>query len=474
MALAAATWIGAAVAPAQLASRWLLPLVCVLVLAIVADKQRPFILVLPMLLLGSHLGARADAAYVPLDSAVVDTVAEVLGDPRPIRGGWRLELRLPDGARVLASAYGRDATVATRTRVGATVLVEGRVAPVADQAWLRSRHIVGTVSVSNLELYEDPPLLHQMPEVVRHRIAAGTTGMADRQRALYLGLVIGDDRLQPLGQQLRFQSAGLTHLLAVSGQNVAFAIAVARPLLELLGYRGRFVGLLGVLILFAIITRLEPSVLRATATAMLSAWATLSGRERTGLTVLSAAVVVLVCIDPFLVDSVGFQLSVAASAGILVISPGIERRLPGPSFLRSPLAVTLGAQLGVSPLLIHYFGPLSLASVPANLLAGWAAAAVMTIGLSVGVVAGLAPAAVGGFMQLPAELLLWWIETVAEWSARAPVPHPIGPGSTSAGVGCWPPSQMRYRLTTKRSATCGNPLRRMRPPGWRWRTTMTT
>ena len=55
---------------------------------------------------------------------------------------------------------------------------------------------------------------------------------SERARSLYTGLVIGDDREQPADLADAFRGAGLTHLLAVSGQNVAFALALAGPLLR--------------------------------------------------------------------------------------------------------------------------------------------------------------------------------------------------------------------------------------------------
>ena len=180
-----------------------------------------------------------------------------------------------------------------------------------------------------------------MVEAVRDRVGAGADALDERPAALYRGLVLGDDRFQPLGQRLRFRLSGLSHLLAVSGQNVAFVLAAAGPLIGSLGHRSRIVAVLGIVVLFAVITRLEPSVLRAAATASLAAWASWSGRSRSGVAILALAVMGLVLVDPFLVDAVGFQLSVAASAGILTLGPPLARRLPGPD----PMAQAPDAQL---------------------------------------------------------------------------------------------------------------------------------
>ena len=428
IALAAVVWAGADVALEVSHPRWVAVLGAFVALGSLVGRRRSVLLVAAgLFVVASHLGVRADAAYSQVESGVVSEIMTAVGDPRPQGAGVEIDLRRASGERLQALAYGQPAGQLARLRVGQAVHLDGRLRPVGDQPWLRTRHIVGRLSVAEALPADDASWwassIYWAPNAVSDAISSGADTLAPRRQALYLGLVIGDDRLQPLGQQLQFKAAGLTHLLAVSGQNVAFALVAAKPLLSLLGYRARFVGLIAVLVLFAIVTRLEPSVLRATTTAAITGWAALSGRERTGLSVLSLAVMILIAIDPFLVDAVAFQLSVAASGAILLFGPVAERMLPGPSWLSAPMAVTIAAQLGVSPLLMAYFGPIPLASIPANLLVGWAAAVVMTLGLTVGVVASVMPSGVAVVLQTPAEILLWWIETVAALSTTLPLPR---------------------------------------------------
>ncbi len=386
-------------------------------------RQRTAIVALGLATVMASLGARAEQAYEPLPAGPTTAVATVVEDPSPVGAGWRAELRFESGPRVDAVAFGRVGADLSAAEVGQQMEIEGTVRSVGDRPWLVARHIVGRLSLTRIGPRSGPGPLLTVPRVLRQLVVDGAAALPDRQRALYLGLVIGDDRFQSAGQRLQFRSAGLSHLLAVSGQNVAFVGAVARPLLLLLGYRLRFVCLVVLLVLFAVITRGEPSVLRATTTAILAAWAATTGRERSGVHVLAAAVIVLLAIDPFLVDVVGFQLSVAASTGILVIGPVLERRIPGPGWLRDPLSVTVSAQLGVSPILLGHFGPISIAAVPANLLAGWAAAAVMVSGLTVGIGAGLVPPELGTVLQFPTRVLLSWIELVADFHGTAPAPR---------------------------------------------------
>ena len=145
--------------------------------------------------------------------------------------------------------------------------------------------------------------------------------------ALFRGLVIGDDRDQPEAMIERFRASGLSHLTAVSGQNVSFLLAACGPLLVRLRPRPRWMLTLCLIAWFVVLTRFEPSILRAGAMAMLSATAFLTGRERSPVRLLAVAVLILVLIDPLLVWSVGFWLSVGATAGVCVVGPPLARRL---------------------------------------------------------------------------------------------------------------------------------------------------
>lgn len=425
--------------------------------------------------IGLMLGGRADLGYRELPAmSVVDIPVRLVDDPRPLGTGWRVtvvvgdcdcgqsvpnltaassrvgtagsNLSPPAGARVEVVGYGSAGARLRTTSAGEWLEVSGSIRPVGDRPWLRSRHVVGRMSLNEAEHAGPADASHRLAQTVRDLVAGGAEGFGPADRALYTGLVVGDDRFQTLSQQSRFRVAGLSHLLAVSGQNVAFVLLVVWPVAGLLGTWGRMVVIAVALGLFVIVTRAEPSVLRATACAALATWAHLTGRDRSGIRVLVAGVATLLVLDPFLVDSVGFQLSVGASGGILALAPAMVARMPVQGTMArmvvQPLAVTAAAQIGVSPLLVHYFGPVSLVSLPANLLVGWAAGAVMTLGLTAGVGAGLmarmargpatgplAETALGhvvSVVQFPTRVLLWWIDHVAAWTVRIPLPQMDG------------------------------------------------
>lgn len=432
-AMAAAAWTGAALA------RPFPVFVVAAVIGLCLIGRRRWWLVAAVGLLAGELGHRAESAFVPVESGVHRGQVAVVDEPERLGGGWQAVVRLADGRRVRAVGFGPAGARLAALRAGQRVVVGGWLQPVRPSAWSRSRHLLGELQVDEVARPVGPGGPRSVAEAIRSAVMAGAEALPADQQALYTGLVVGEDRLQSDAQRARFRAAGLTHLLAVSGQNVAFVLAVVAVPAARLGRRARLAATALALLVFAVITRMEPSVLRASVMAAVSAWAAFDGREADGLRVLAVAVTTLVLVDPFLVWSVGFQLSVAATAAIVLGAVPVAERLPVPAALAVPVGVTLAAQIGVAPLLIGYFDAVPLASIPANVLAGWAAGAVMVWGLTVGVVAGAAPEPIAGWLQLPASALLWWLDAVAAWSVRLPLPWlgPRGAALAAAGAGAW-------------------------------------
>ena len=229
---------------------------------------------------------------------------------------------------------------------------------------------------------------------------------------------MGDDRGQPPELADAFRAAGLTHLLAVSGQNVAFVMLLAIPLLRRGGLRWRLGLTLAVLVAFGVLTRWEPSVLRAEAMAAVTAAGAFTGRPVRGVRLLALAVTGCVLVDPLLVHSVGFRLSVAACAGLAVFTPVLARRLP------LLVAASIAAQAGAAIVLIPTFGSVPLVALPANVLAVPAAGPIMMWGLVAGPIAG-AVSPLMPIVHVPTRLALAWVAGVAEVSARVPL-APVG------------------------------------------------
>ena len=393
------------------------------VLALSLATRRPGVVCIGAALLAASLGQRSLSGLgAPLDTGPVTAEVTLVADPIPDgRGEVGVDVRL-DGRRLRAHARLAPAAALDDRLAGERVLLVGEVRPPGPmESGLRYRHLAGRLEVDAVVGWRPGDGVTRVANGLRRTLARGAEVLSDRHASLLAGLTLGDDRDQPADMTDAFRAAGLTHILAVSGQNVAFVMVLVAPALSRLRFGPRLVITLAVLAGFALVTRFEPSVLRATAMAAVAAVGAALGRPASTLRVLALGVSGILLVDPLLATSLGFRLSVAGAAGIIVGAARLEPALPGPRWLAAPLSVTLAAQLAVAPLLVASFGAVPVASLPANLLALPAAGPVMVWGLTGGLVAGLAGDAVATIVHLPTQALLAWIDGVATAAARWPL-----------------------------------------------------
>lgn len=219
-------------------------------------------------------------------------------------------------------------------------------------------------------------LPHRAGRLVRDGVI-GSLEPFDDGRALLAGFLIGETAEIAEADVDAMRRSGLAHFVAVSGSNVALflaLLAVAAGPLALGPKRRALIGLLA-LPIYAAATRFEPSVMRASVMAGIALGGRIAGFVLEAWQLLSLAVAALVALDPSLTSNVGFQLSVVATAGVLV-----GARWPAHGVVARALAVTLGAQLAVAPLLVVHFGTVPLLSPLVNLVAGPIVAAATVVG----------------------------------------------------------------------------------------------
>lgn len=321
---------------------------------------------------------------------------------------------------VQAWARGEAATALSSRLAGERVQVSGVLRPLPPLAAERyaPRHLSGRVSVATVGRSRSAAWLGRLANSYRRLVTRGAEVLPERTRPLFGGMVMGDDRGQSPEMSEAFKAAGLTHLLAVSGQNVAFVLLLAFPLLQRGRLRWRLAVTLAVLVAFGVLTRWEPSVMRAEAMAAVAAAGAFAGRPVRGVRLLALAVTGCVFVDPLLVHSLGFRLSVAACVGLVIVTPWLAARLP------LLLSASIAAQAGAALVLIPTFGGVPLAGLPANVLAVPAAGPIMMWGLVAGPIAGAVPFA-APFIHVPTRIALGWVAAVAETAARIPL-APVG------------------------------------------------
>ena len=414
--LAGAVCVGALVARP-------LPVVPTLLAAVGAWlARRPRWLIVAAALLASALAWQALEGLRPPAPAVVHARwVTLLTDPEPASGGAvGVEIRV--GRRhVQAYARGPAAGALTARLAGERVRVDGVMRPLTDlqRGRLLPRHISARLSLDAVTATRPANLFGRSANAFRRVVFRGAEALPEGLRPLFGGMVLGDDRGQSPELADAFRAAGLTHLLVVSGENVAFALLVAAPLLRRGRLWWRFVATIAVLVAFGTLTRWEPSVLRAEAMAAVAAAGALVGRPVPAARLLALAVTGCVLVDPLLVRSVGFRLSVAACAGLVLLTRPLQRR--GVPLL---LAASIGAQLGASIVLVPTFGTVPLVSLPANVLAVPVAGPLMMWGMTAGTIAGLLPP-LAPLLHAPTHVALAWEAGVATRAAALPI-SPVG------------------------------------------------
>lgn len=247
--------------------------------------------------------------------------------------------------------------------------------------------------------------------------------------ALMLGITIGDTSELSSAMQEDFRRTGLTHLVAVSGANVAIVLGGVLLLLRALRAPVGAIPwlLIAVAAAFCAVSAFEPSVIRATAMATLVLVASSIGAARRSLHLLAVALLVLSLWDPFLFLETGFQLSVLATAGLLTVSRRLIARGDGPVLVA--VAATLGAQVTTAPLLASVTDRISLVSLPANLIAAPFVAPATIFGFASGALGGIVP---------PLRYLAWIAYPFLELMqlfARILADLPFAVADVPAGVG---------------------------------------
>ncbi|MFI1797305.1 ComEC/Rec2 family competence protein [Streptomyces sp. NPDC020379] len=335
------------------------------------------------------------------------------------------------------------------------VRVTGRLAPPSRQG----DKITAVVRVSG----QDPPHVVERPNALQ-RTAAGlraglrdaTDGLAPDARALLPGLVVGDTSRIPPDLEDAFRATDLTHLLAVSGSNLAILIAVLigpphlatraerRGLAARLGLPLRLTAVLGAVLAlgFVVVCRPEPSVLRAAGCGLITLLAIGTGRRRSLLPALAASVLLLLLWDPWLALSYGFLLSVLATGALLTLAPrwgdGLRRRGVPPRAAEA-LAAAAAAQALCGPVIVVMAARVSLVAVPCNLLAELAVAPATVLGFAALVTAPFVPPL--------AEALAWLAGWPASWAADVARTGASLPGAELGWPSGWPGGLLLAALT---------------------------
>ncbi|WP_022918076.1 ComEC/Rec2 family competence protein [Ruania albidiflava] len=334
-------------------------------------------------------GALADALLLAVDGrgGTLRTPVLVLAD-----AAW---LELPFGARVQ-----------TQARLAGT-------GPGEDRTFL--------VFPETVERVQEPVGWRAPVAQIRAGLAELCAEFPPAGRGLVPGIALGDTRALPAALAADMRTTGLTHLTAISGAHVALLLAVLMVLL-LWAPRWLRAGAGAVaLVAFVALVRPEGSVLRAAVMGGVLLLGLALRRPRSGLPALCVAAVVLLAADPWISRSYGFALSVAATAGLLLLAPPLSARLSAwlPRPLALAIAIPVAAQLVCLPVLVLLQPRLPVYGVLANILAAPVVPPATVLGVGAALLAPVAP----GPALVCAQAASWcaeWIAVVARACAALP------------------------------------------------------
>ncbi|WP_242069405.1 ComEC/Rec2 family competence protein [Paenibacillus dendritiformis] len=244
------------------------------------------------------------------------------------------------------------------------------------------------------------------------------------------GLVLGSRTELDPDTYRQFSELGLTHVLAISGLHVgvfAGALLGLFRLLRLSKEKGLLIVQCG-LPAYILLTGAAPSVIRAGLMSMVALYCLRKGWLKDGLHILALVLIAMLLWDPYYALQIGFQLSFAVTAGLIIGVPRVVRLLPAwPLWLSSSAAVTLVAQAVSFPLTVYYFHQFSLLSFAANFL--------LVPIISLGVLPAGTLSLLAGLLYEPAARPLAWIVSqmngltfrIVEWLAAIEGPSLIWP-----------------------------------------------
>lgn len=244
-------------------------------------------------------------------------------------------------------------------------------------------------SRSLMEVEAPPGPVATLSASIRGRVEKGYSLAPDGPgKALARALVLGDASAFPLEWKRGLRVTGLYHLLSVSGVHVAMVAGAVWMLAGWLPRSLRLILMLAAIGLYLLLVGPLPALVRAAVMGFLTVTALLAERPPAAVNALGWAVILLVLERPDIVLSVAFQLTVSATAGLLLLGPVlVERWSFFPHWIASPMAVSVGAQIPTLPWALPRFYLLSplaplfnLAAVPWTGLA--LAASLLWTGLS--------------------------------------------------------------------------------------------
>ena len=409
---------------AGVAAAWVMP----------ADRDSRVVLVGAALILARIVaggGSSSDIGAIPEGSGPWTFTVEATGAARD--GNQTATLRSDrtgtPAIRVAATLPAYPAIVA-----GDVVTIDGPIRPRPTTAYgdyLERIGAVGTISARSMEVAPRPVDAAHVVEDARQAAATALAAVLPEPEAgLAAGILIGLRDRVDRDLAAAFTTAGVSHVVAISGWNIAIVAAAVAAVAGRMGRRRRSVVTMAAIVAYVVFAGASASVVRAGAMAAVVLLARESGRAGRAAAALGWAVMLLLVMDPGLVADAGFQLSALATAGLIAwATPAtdvIERLGRGrvPHWLAESLGVSLAAQVATLPVILVAFGRLAILAPAVNLVIVPLVAPAMAAGLVAMLGGALAlaggPPMVAAILAVPGWISLRLMVAIVDTAAAIP------------------------------------------------------
>src|SRR4051812_14173662 len=388
------------------------------------------------------------AALIAIRLTVMQPAATPLVAPPDGKGPWTMTVEAtgsPRDGRQIATlvsapaagvAFSVAATLPRYPEIvpGDQVVVEGAIRPRPDSPYgeyLERIGAIGTLESRMLTVASVPDDPGRRLEGLRRGAAdALTTVLPEPEAGLAAGILIGLRDRVDRDLAAAFTTAGVSHVVAISGWNIAIVAAAIAAMTGRLGRRRRSIVTILAIVAYVAFAGASASVVRAALMAGVVLLARESGRAGRAAAALGWAAVLLLVSDPSLISDAGFQLSSLATAGLIAWATpltGCLGRAGGgrmPSWLAESLGVSLAAQAATLPIVLASFGRLAILSPVVNLVvvplvAPAMAAGIVALGGGALVLAG-GPQVVGAVLAAPGWVILRILVAVVDTAAGLP------------------------------------------------------
>lgn len=343
--------------------------------------------------------------------------ARLLATPQEERNIQKFSL-MPPGYEELRIVTGKY----PRYHYGEKLQVEGTV----KRSTLENGVVLTTSYFPVITQKDDDSILFNLTRFIRERVSeAFSAFLPPTSSSLLLGIVFGVKEGLPEDFEIHLQTTGVFHVIAASGMNVSMLSGFLMALSSRF-FRRQVALVLCILSIafYTILAGLEPSIIRASIMATIAFSALFLGRQATALWSLTLTALVMLLADPFLLSDIGFQLSFAATMGILLIKPHLSWKkkassqqgnesLPVLALLSEDVGSTISAQIATIPIMLFYFHQYGLLSILVNALVLWTIPPLMVIG-SLSAAVALAIPSVAGLLSLIGLPFLWLFEVVVK------------------------------------------------------------